>query len=310
MSENLFKLYTTQFSTNIELKLQQMGSKLRGLTNEGFHVGKQASPINQVGAIALKAPAGRFAPKNRTDADFTRRWVFPQDGEIDQLIDSFDELKTISDPKGKYVENAAMAVGRAWDDAIIAAAFGTAQIGADAGGLSAETFNTGPTVGNVGFQVVSNFGSSAASGLTVAKIIEARRVLRHYHVDIENDPLTLVIGSQQEADLLNQVQVVSTEFNDRPVLSDGMVKKFLGFNIVVSERLQTASNLRNIIAYAKSGMYLGMWKDTVNRVSIRNDLSSEPYDLFTQASYGATRTQPGKVLQIVCSDTTAADITP
>src|ERR1700687_766141 len=135
MSETLSKLFTTQFSTNIELKLQQMGSKLRGRVREQTHVGKQASPINQVGAIQMKAPAGRFSPKNRTDADFTRRWVFPQDGEIDQLIDSFNELRTIVDPKSMYVENAANAVGRGWDDAIIAAFFGTAQIGADAGGL-------------------------------------------------------------------------------------------------------------------------------------------------------------------------------
>src|SRR6266568_1657569 len=111
MSENIFKLFTTQFTTNLELKLQQMGSLLRGKLREGFHVGKQASPINQIGAISLKAPAGRFAPKNRTDADFTRRWVFPQDGEIDQLIDTFDELKTIVDPKSQYVTGAANAVG-------------------------------------------------------------------------------------------------------------------------------------------------------------------------------------------------------
>ena len=47
-----------------------------------------------------------------------------------------------------------------------------------------------------------------------------------------------------------------------------------------------------------------------NRISIRNDLSGEPYDLYTAASYGATRTQPGKVIQILCLDTTGADITP
>jgi len=310
MSENLYELFTTQFSTNLELKLQQMGSKLRGKVREGFHVGKQASPINQIGAIQLKAPAGRFAPKNRTDAQFTRRWVFPQDGEIDQLIDSFDELKTIVDPKSMYSENAAMAVGRGWDDCLIAAAFGTAQIGQDAGGLSPENFNTGSTVSNAGFRVVSTFGSSAASGLTVAKLIEAKRTFRHYHVDLDTDPLTLIIGSQQESDLLNQVQVVSTEFNERPVLVDGKVTRFLGFDIVVSERLSYGSSLRNIIAFAKSGMYLGMWKDMTNRVSIRNDLSGEPYDLYTSTSYGATRTQPGKVLQIQCSDTTGADITP
>ena len=45
MSENLSKLFTTQFSTNIELMLQQMGSKLRGRVREGvlvpYMVGKQ-----------------------------------------------------------------------------------------------------------------------------------------------------------------------------------------------------------------------------------------------------------------------------
>ena len=35
MSDGLYQLYTTQFSTNLELKLQQMGSKLRGKVREG-----------------------------------------------------------------------------------------------------------------------------------------------------------------------------------------------------------------------------------------------------------------------------------
>ena len=304
MSENLINLATTQFSTNLEMKLQQMGSKLRGRLREGTHVGKQASPINQVGAIQMKAPAGRFAPKNRTDADFTRRWVFPQDGEIDQLIDSFDELRTIVDPKSMYVENASMAVGRGWDDAIIVGFFASAQIGADAGSLSAETFSTSD------FQIASTFGASAAAGLTVAKMIEAKRILEHYHNDLEVERPTMVIGSQQHSDLLNQTQIVSTEFNERPVLVDGNVKQFLGFDLVRSERLSTASNVRNIPIFVKSGMYLGMWQDMTNRVSIRNDLSSEPYDLYTKTSFGVSRLQAGKVISILCADTTGADITP
>lgn len=304
MSANLYQLFTTQFSTNLELKLQQTGSKLRGKVREGMHQGKQASPINQLGAVQLRAPAGRFAPLARVDADTTRRWVFPQDGELPQLIDSFDELRTIVDPKSAYSTNAANAVGRAWDDCLIAAATGSAQIGTDANGLSTETFDT------TNHQIASTFGSSAASGLTVAKMIEAKRILRHYHVDIESDPITLVIGSQQESDLLNQVQVVSTEYNDRPVLVDGRVTRFLGFDIVVLERLSVSSNVRNCFAFARSGLYLGIWKDMINRVSIREDLSGQPYQVYTSATYGATRTQPGKVISILCSDTTGADITP
>lgn len=303
MSANLYTLYTEQFSTNLRMKLQQSGSKLRGRVSEGSHVGKQASPVNQIGAIGLRAPAGRFAPKNRTDAEFTRRWVFPQDGEIDQLIDSFDELKTIVDPKSAYVTNASNAVGRAWDDAIIAAAFAAATIGTDAGSLSTESFDT------TNHRVVTAFGAAAATGLTVAKLIEVKRIFRKYHVDLETDPVTLVIGSKQESDLLNQTEVVSTEFNERPVLVDGQVKRFLGFDIVVSERLAVASNVRSVIAFAKSGLYLGVWKDMTNRVSIRNDLSGEPYDLYTQTSFGATRLEAGRVLEVQCADTTGADIT-
>lgn len=304
MSENLYTLFTTQFSTNLELLLQQKGSKLRGTVREGFHVGKMASPINQIGAIAAQLPAGRGAPMGRIDATFTRRWVFPQPLDLPQQIDSFDELETIVDPKSMYAENAAYAVGRSWDDAIIAASTGTAQTGTDGAALTAETFNT------TNFQVASTFGSSSASGLTIAKIIELRRIFRHYHVDIENDPITLVIGSQQESDLLNQVEVVSTEFNDHPVLKDGKVETFLGFGIKVTERLAYASNLRTVLAYAKSGLYLGVWQDLSNRVSIRNDISSEPFQLYTKSMYGATRLQPGKVLDTLCSDTSGADITP
>ena len=307
----LYQLYTTQFTTVLELKLQQMGSKLRGKLREGFHVGKMASPVNQVAAVQLKAPAGRFAPIQRTEVDFTRRWVFPQDGELAQQIDSFDELKTIVDPKAQYSDNAAMAVGRAWDDCIIANAFATSQTGQDAASLSAETFNTGTTVGNVGFTVVTSFGAGGtAVGLTVAKLIEIKRTFRHYHVDFDTDPLCLVIGSTQEADLLKQVQVVSTEFNDKPVLVDGKINRFLGFDIVHSERLQVSGSVRNCIAFVKSGMYLGIWRDMTNIASQRNDLSGHPYQIYTMVSFGATRTQPGKVVQVQCADSTGADITP
>jgi hypothetical protein len=304
MSENLYQLFTTQFSTNLELLLQQKGSKLRGTCREGFHVGKMASPINQIGAIALQQPSGRGAPMGRVDAEFTRRWVFPVPGDLPQQIDSFDELETIVDPKSMYAENAAYAVGRAWDDALIAQSIASAYVGTDAASLTTETFST------TNFQVASTFGSSSASGLTVAKLIELKRIFRHYHVDIESDPLTLVIGSQQESDLLNQVEVVSTEFSDRPVLVDGKVTRFLGFDIKVTERLATAANVRTVLTWCKSGMYLGVWKDLTNRVSIRNDISSEPFQLYTSTMYGATRLQPGKVLDVLCSDTSGVDINP
>jgi|SRR5579884_308432 len=304
--QGLVALYTTQFTTNLELLLQQKGSLLRSRVSEGMHVGKMASPIQQISPIQANAPAGRFAPKELTQANFVRRWVFPQEREINQLIDTFDELQTIVDPKSAYVQNAVYAIGRAWDDIIMQAAVGPAQVGQDAASLSTETFDT------TKYQIPVDFGAASPVGLTVDKLIEVRRRFRHYHVDLDADPVTLIIGSQQEADLLRQQQIVSEEYNDRPVLVDGRIKRFLGFDIVVSERVPetTPGSVRGVIAFAKSGLYLGMWKDIVTRISIRNDLSSEPWQVYNQVMYGATRTQPGKVMQILCADTSGSDVTP
>jgi hypothetical protein len=231
--------------------------------------------------------------------------VFPQERELPQLVDQFDEYQTIVDPKSMYAQNTAMAFGRDWDDAIIAAFFGTAQTGQDAANLTGETAST------TTYGVSDTFGSSASTGLTVAKIIEARRIMRHYHVDVDTDPLTLLIGSKQESDLLQQVQVVSTEFADRPILTNGKLTQFLGFDIIVSERLSPGTaSLRQCYAWAKSGMYLGMWKDMEVQMDRRIDLSSQPWQIYAKHMYGATRTQLGKVIQILAADTTGADITP
>ena len=312
MSENLPKLFTTQFSTVLQLKLQQKQSKLRGRVMEGFHTGKQASPIQYVGAIQMKPPQGRFAPIGRQDVDFTRRWVFPVDRDANQLIDTFDKLKTAIEPTSQYSDVAAAAVAREWDDRLIAAAFADASIGTDGANFSTETFNTGSTVTSAGWQIPSTFGSAAASGLTVAKMIEAKRAFRKAQVDLEAEQLTWVTNSQGESDLLNQVQVVSTEFSDKPVLQEGKVTRFLGFDIVYSERLGTSStNVRMNIPFVKSGLYLGIWMDNQTRVDQRIDLSGLPYQIYTMMSSGATRLEPGRLLQCLCADTSAAaDVTP
>jgi hypothetical protein len=210
------------------------------------------------------------------------------------------------DPTSQYSSSHAAAVNREWDDRIIAAAFATATIGDSTGvGTTTEAFDT------TKWKVAETFGSSAASGLTVTKMIEAKRTMRKAQVPVDDEQLTWITNSQGESDLLNQVTVVSNEFNDRPVLVEGKVQRFMGWDVVYSERLTSTSSLRQNIALVKSGAYLGIWKDMENSVSRRTDLSSHPYQLYTMMSSGATRLEPGRLLQVLCSDTSAAaDVTP
>lgn len=295
MSVNLPDHYTIQYATNIELKLQEKGSKFRPLVQvQGGYTGKQASPIDQVAAIEAQTPAGRFVAKARTDAALDRRWIFPIDKEIDQLVDQFDKLRLITDPQSKYVENATMAIGRAMDDEVIDKALATSSIGE--AGSGSESFSST-------YSIAAAFGAASATGLTVKKLIEANRLFRSAFVDLENETKTLVIGSQQEADLFNQAQVVSSDFNPQAVLVEGRVTRFFGFNIVVSERLDKVSDDRYVIAFVKSGIHLGIWKEQVTNISHRTDLTSEPWDLYNCMTFGATRTQQGKVVRILCDET-------
>lgn len=314
--DGLIQLFITQYKTLLKMRLQQKTSMLRGMCEEGNHTGsKLASPINLVDAMTMRTPAGRFAPKSAAPQGYTRRWVSPIDKVGEQYVDNLDQLKTPIDPKSQLIERAAAAVARQYDDELIAAATRAAVIGADAGSLSTEAF---PVVSGA-FQVPSDFGSgSTSTGLSVAKINYARQILEHYHnvEELNAGGGVLVIGSQQHADLRNQALVTSSEFNQNGgVLNKGYVTEYMGFKIVVSERLPTITdvnshaNTRGCLAFVKSGLYLGLWQEIKTEVLRRPDLEANPWDISTTVSFGGTRTELGKIIQICAADTTGADIT-
>ena len=306
MSENLYKLWTEEFSTNMELLLQQKSSLLRPFVRSSSYTGTGARVINQLGTVEFKAPSGRFAPLDRQDPDFATRIVTPQDREVRLLIDTFDKLKTIVDPTGEYSMVVAAAAGRFWDDIILTSAVGTANIG------TGTNFTGSTEAWSSSYEVADTFDDGATStGMSPAKLIEANRILRHAHAfedPSDESNRVLVIGSTQEADFLRQVQVTSKDFNgDAPVMQDGKVKRFLGWNLVVSERLPYASSVRSCIGWVPSGMHLGIWKDMNARVDIATWLSSQPYQLYSMLSAGATRTQLGKVIKVKAADTVTGD---
>lgn len=294
MSVNLPTHYVQQYSTNIELLLQQKGSKLRNFVMTGTHVGKQASPVDQVGSVDMQSVSGRFQPMGRVDAETDRRWVFPSDFDLPQLIDHFDKLRLLTDPESTYVQNAVFAAGRKMDDLIIDAFFDTAKTGESGG-----TNTSFPSSQQVGVQ----HGASSNTGLTVAKLREAKKILMANEVDLETDPIACVVTAEQHDNLLAEAQVISTDFNDRPVLVDGKIHRFLGIDFIHCERLDTDSNShRRIPVFAKSGMYLGLWNDITTSISQRHDLQGEPWQSYVYMTSGSTRLEEKKVCEIKAAE--------
>lgn len=300
MSVNLPTFYVQQFASNIQLLLQIKGSKLRGAVMEGSHFGKQASPVEQIGAVAAQKVTTRFAPMSRIDAPTDRRWVFPVDYDLPQLIDSFDMLKMVVDPKSSYVQNAVYALGRAMDAELISAFFGTNKTGETAG--TSITFLSGNVV------PVNTGGTD--SGMNVPKLRYAKKLLMANEVDLDNDPIYCAITAKEHDELLNEIQVISSDFNGdaKPVLTDGRIQRFLGINFIHCEALATlgagtddqSGSSTQIPMWAKSGMHLGIWSDMKTDISQRKDIQSLPWQAYVMGSFGATRLEEKKVVKIWC----------
>lgn len=294
MSANIPLWYVSQYATNIQLRLQQVGSRLRGTVTTGSYVGDQASPVDQVSAVDAQKVTGRFNPMGRVDAELDRRWVFPVSYDLPQLIDSFDKLKILTDPMSSYVQNAANAMGRAQDDEILAAATGDAKTGNK--GETAVSFLAG--------QVVSvQEGAASPTNFTVAKLKAALKLLMQAEVDLDNDMIFAPINAKAHDSLLNETQIIDTDYNEKPVLVEGKIKRFLGINFIHTERLLSGTDdqagTSNIIPiYAKSGMHLGMWQDIRTDIAQRKDIQGLPYQAYCYGTFGATRLEEEKVVKV------------
>lgn len=295
MADNIASVYAVQYGTNISLLLQQKGSKLRGAVQTGSYKGKQSEVVTQYGATSARAVSTRYQPIVPVNTPNNRRWVFPEDYDWADLIDNFDKLRLLADPQSAYSQNGLYAMGRAIDDVIISGIFGTNKTG-EAGGTN-TTFDTANQ------QVAVNYAAAGNVGLTVDKLREARRILMENEVDLDAEPAYCAISAEQHDDLLGQLQVTNADFNtDAPVLQDGKVTRFLGINFIHTERLPTSSGFRRCPVWVPSGVHLGMWNDITSNVTQRRDLSSHPFQVYLMGTFGATRTEEKKVVDILCAE--------
>ena len=302
MSTNIVTFYVQQYAKVLNELVQQKTSRLRKFVGEDKYVGQAASPVEQVGAVAMQPVTQRYGPMQRVDAQTNRRWVYPSDYDLPQLFDNFDKLRLLIDPKSKFVSNAHNAANRQYDDLIIAALGGTAQTG-----VSGATATALPASAVVSVQQ----GATAPTGLTVAKLRQAKLILMQQEAfsDEEEDPgdptsgLVCVAGARQLDNLMAEAQVVSRDFNDQPVLEEGRVKRFLGIEFIRSERLLTgtddqAGTSTKCFVWQKLGMHLGIWNDISTNISQRHDLQSEPWQSYVFMTAGSTRLEDARVMQI------------
>lgn len=290
MSNEITTANVQQYATNVELLLQQRGSRFRMAVNESAATGKAAVPVDQVGAVTAQKRTTRHGDTPLIETPHARPWCFPVDYEWADLIDNQDKLRTLIDPQSPYAQNAANAIRRAQDDEIITAFLAITKTGED--GTVDESFDT-----------TNQQIAHGSVGMTVAKLREAKKKFLAAEVDIDNDPLFCALSAEQHDDLLGETQAISLDYNSRPVLVDGKITSFMGFNFIHSERLtvSTGATTRDCVAWAKSGMEICIWQDLLTRISERDDKSYST-QVYAATTVGAVRKEAGKVVNILCSE--------
>lgn len=287
MSFQVSTAFVQQYSTNVQMLLQQRGSRLRDCVTVGSYTGKAAKAVEQIGAVTAQARTSRHSDTPLISTPHDARWVHPNDYEWADMVDDQDKLRMLIDPTSPYAMNGAYSLGRAMDDVIITAALGTALTGEN--GSTSTPFDTANQRIAVG-----------GTGLTVAKLRQARRILMTNEVDVKMDPLYIAVTAVQMDNLLGTTEVTSSDYNTVKTLVSGEVDTFLGFKFIQCERLGVdGSGDRRCIAWAKSGMHLGMWNDITTKISERAD-KSYATQVYVKGTFGATRTEEKKVVEIIC----------
>ena len=280
MSSQITTAFVQQYSANIQMLSQQMGSLLRDKVRVESVVGKNAF-FDQVGSVTAQLRVSRHADTPQVDTPHSRRRLSLADYEFADLIDQQDKVRLLIDPTSSYAQAAAMAMGRAMDDVLITAALGTASTGET--GTGTETVQTGVVKGT--------------TGLTVAKLISAKDLLDKADVD-PSIPRHIIVGPEQLGNLLGDSEVTSSDFNTVKALVRGELDSYLGFKFTISNRLPKTGNDRTCIAYAQDGLLLGIGKDISARIDERADKSYATQVYYCQ-TIGATRMEKVKVVPII-----------
>ena len=285
MSTQITTAFVNQFSQNIQLLSQQMGSLLRNSVRQETVTGEKAF-FEQIGSAVAQKRASRHASTPIMDTPHARRMVTMSDYEYADLVDDQDKIRMLISPESTYGKAEAAAIGRAMDDEIIDALGGTAKTGVSGG--TSTALPSGQKIAH------------GSAGLTIAKLISAKKIMDQNSVDPSIERY-IVVSPEQIEDLLNTTSVTSSDFNSVKALVNGTVDSFMGFRFITSNRLKDDGTSRLCYAYAREGVVMALGKDVTAKIDPRPDKSYST-QIYYCSTFGASRMQEEMVVEIACNE--------
>ena len=259
--------YIETFESNVRQLAQQKISRLRNSVTEVNRQSEKhnwdrlaASAAREKTSARMVSPSGgdgSGAVGSDDGLEWTRRNTVIRVYDTGEVIEPEDIVQMLIDPKNASTENLVMNMSRQVDDIIIDAAIGLA---ADGSG------------GTVAFPVAQEVGDYSAE-ISLDFILEVDE--KFYENDVDPDePRFFVIGPKQRRKLLQLIEVTSSDFQARQALATGYLPDFMGFNWIVSNRLNVPSaDQIDCLAFTRKALGLHVAGDISSRVAERPDMS-------------------------------------
>jgi len=218
--------YTIDYSQNWLHRIQQMPSKLAGTTKLDQINGYQKR-YAQLEKQAMAEITTRHGATNRSDADSFHRWLKTKKHDISNILDEWDskELGVLISPQGDLIENHGFAYNRLKDRTIMDALEGNACTGEDGDVLTPLPASQIVTVDYVAS------GSATNSGMTFAKVVEARKIFAENDLSLGDDAYA-IISPEDDAALVRDVdEAKNRDYANIAPIMDGTLngKSWMGF---------------------------------------------------------------------------------
>jgi len=295
MSNAITNAFVEQYSANVNHIAQQKAWTFEGKVDVRPIKGK-TSYFNLLGKSTARKVTTRNGVSTPQNTDHLVRALTCLPYDSIEWLDENDDLSLLIEPTSAYAKAQAMAMNRAKTEVVINAALGTSYTGVY--GATAVPLP-------VGQQIAVNYvpsGAPANSGLTLGKLIEAKERIMSADAYDYDDEIYFVCSFKQIADLLNNVNAVSSaDYNNVKALYDGTVTYFMGMNFLISNLVPlNGSGYQQAFTYLKSGLIFGEQQGIKSMVDVLPN-QSHTVQVRTIGMWGATRTEEEKVVEVICA---------
>jgi len=285
MAISIDNAYVATFEGNVRQLAQQTESKLLQFVRV-VHKESESHRWDRLASLTASAKSSARTASPTSDAVWSGRKTLTSTYHVGETVEPEDVAQMLINPKSEITVAMAAAMNRQKDDILIADATGVAL---DHDG-SNVAYTAGQTIGDGTGEIDVDF------------ILEVDE--KFYDNDVDPDiRKCAVVGPKQRRKLLQLLEFTSSDFQSRQALADGYLPGFLGYNWVISTRLNVpSSDELDCLFFSEFAIGLHISKDIWARVAERADTSFN-WQLYCAMSMDSVRVEDEHIVKGHVADT-------